>query len=282
MQNWPLARLVERDCALASFCTSNVDSDRQNVSHSIYAWLAGVDPARNDPTNRGAIAAWAWGFHRCVDYLATDADFGSHHIAVVSHSRNGKALLLATAFDERIALAIPHQAGCGWSAPSRTTIKGVETVERINAVFPHWFNGEFNRFNSVPAAAFRSTLPGCALRAAPRALFKCTGRWVGQSSPPIRGAPGGGHSVSVSRRGRPRGQGDAAAAPTRGQPAWLLHPRRQTLNDRRRLGGLHEICRPSLRLESLTPCTCSRCRHSDQNHQSWRSERAGHDLEHPR
>jgi hypothetical protein len=54
--------------------------------------------------------------------------------------------------DERIALAIPHQAGCGGTAPSRVDIdrKDVETIRRINTVFPHWFCDNFPKFNEQP------------------------------------------------------------------------------------------------------------------------------------
>jgi predicted YcjX-like family ATPase len=40
----------------------------------------------------------------------------SRRIAVVGHSRLGKTALLSAAFDERIALAIPHKGG-GTHAP---------------------------------------------------------------------------------------------------------------------------------------------------------------------
>jgi hypothetical protein len=52
---------------------------------------------------------------------------------------------LAAAFDERIALVIPLQAGCGGTAPSRGTIG--ESVKQINDRFPHWFDDEFKQFN---------------------------------------------------------------------------------------------------------------------------------------
>ncbi len=147
-QDWPLAEIVRRGYALAAFYSGDVDADRQEVSAGIYAWLAGADPARNNPANRGSIAAWAWGFHRCVDYLVTDRDVDARHIAAVGHSRNGKTALLAAAFDERIALAIPHQAGCGGTAPSRGQVG--ESVQRINTSFPHWFNARFKQFNEAP------------------------------------------------------------------------------------------------------------------------------------
>ena len=54
----------------------------------------------------------------------------------------------AAAFDERIALAIPHQAGCGGTAPSRGKVG--ESVQRINTAFPHWFNATFKEFNDHP------------------------------------------------------------------------------------------------------------------------------------
>jgi hypothetical protein len=146
--NWPLEEIVGRGFALATFYSGDVDSDRGESSNGLYAWLAGGDPSRNNPTNRGTLAAWAWGFQRCVDYLVTDAKIDAHRIASVGHSRNGKTALLAAAYDERISMAFPHQAGCGGSAPSRG--KTGESVKAINDHFPHWFNGEFKKFNDTP------------------------------------------------------------------------------------------------------------------------------------
>src|SRR5207253_6109327 len=97
------------------------------------------------PDACGTLMAWAWGIHRAVDYLVTDPDLDRDRIAVVGHSRLGKTALLAAAFDDRIALAIPHQAGCGGTAPSRGQVG--ESVRRINTSFPHWFNSTFKEFN---------------------------------------------------------------------------------------------------------------------------------------
>lgn len=146
--DWPLSEIIRRGYALAAFYSGDVDPDRAEGSTGLYAWLAAGDPSRNNPTNRGTIAAWAWGFHRCVDYLVTDPDIDAHRVAALGHSRNGKTALLAAAFDDRIALAFPHQAGCGGSAPSRG--KTGESVKAINDRFPHWFNAEFKKFNDAP------------------------------------------------------------------------------------------------------------------------------------
>jgi hypothetical protein len=149
--DWPIEQMLHRGFGLATFCTTDIDSDRKDVSDGVYAWLARKTgrPALAQPADRGTISAWAWGFHRCVDYLVEDAAIDRGRIAVVGHSRNGKTALLAAALDERIALAIPHQAGCGGTAPNRGTVG--ESVKRINDSFPHWFNGEFKKFNTEPA-----------------------------------------------------------------------------------------------------------------------------------
>jgi hypothetical protein len=146
--DWPLADIVRRGYALAAFYSGDVDPDREEVSEGLYAWLAGDDTAKNKPANRGTIAAWAWGFQRCVDYLVTEPGLDAHRIAALGHSRNGKTALLAAAFDERIAIAFPHQAGCGGSAPSRG--KTGESVKAINDRFPHWFSAQFKKFNDSP------------------------------------------------------------------------------------------------------------------------------------
>src|SRR5213078_2906999 len=101
-------------------------------------------------TGCGAIAMWAWGLHRIIDYLVTVPELDKSRIAVIGHSRLGKTALLAAAFDDRIAAAFPHQAGCGGTAPSRCHNPKAETVQRINTNFPHWFDGTFKEFNEQP------------------------------------------------------------------------------------------------------------------------------------
>jgi hypothetical protein len=141
---WPLEEIVGRGYALATFCNNDVDSDRADVSDGVYKWLNPDAPAHH----RGTIAAWAWGFHRAMDYLVTDKAIDGKRVAAVGHSRNGKTALLAAAFDERFALAIPHQAGCGGTAPSRGKVG--ESVKQINKSFPHWFNAAFKKYNDAP------------------------------------------------------------------------------------------------------------------------------------
>ena len=142
--DWPVEEIVNRGYALATFCNTDADSDRGDVSDGVYKWLDPSAPAHD----RGTIAAWAWGFHRAMDYLITDKAIDAKRVATIGHSRNGKTALLAAAMDERFALAIPHQAGCGGTAPSRG--KTGESVQQINKSFPHWFNAEFKNYNDAP------------------------------------------------------------------------------------------------------------------------------------
>ena len=140
---WCVDYIVSRGYAFATFHESNIDPDQHDFSdgiHPYYPHLPGPPTAR-----WGTIAAWAWGLQRCVDYLVTDADIDSKAIAITGHSRRGKTALLASALDERVALAVPHQSGTGGTAISRNNDQ--ETIERINRVFPHWFSDTFAEFN---------------------------------------------------------------------------------------------------------------------------------------
>ncbi len=94
----------------------------------------------------GAISAWAWGYHRCVDFLCTHAAVRSDQIAIVGHSRGGKAALLAGATDGRIALTSPNNSGTGGAASYHITGAGAEPLEHLTRVFPHWLSPRMRDF----------------------------------------------------------------------------------------------------------------------------------------
>ncbi len=72
------------------------------------------------PTLRfSAISAWAWGYHRVVDALATLDFIDMDHIAITGHSRGGKTVLLAGATDTRIRYTCPNGSGTHGCAPYR-------------------------------------------------------------------------------------------------------------------------------------------------------------------
>lgn len=144
---WNLEGSIERGYAVATFYPGEIDPDRADLR-------AGVRPLLPKDFDTATIACWAWGIHRAVDFLATLKDeIDPKRFIAVGHSRLGKTALLAAAFDERIAMAIPLQAGTGGSAPSRPLgpkADKAESVKRINTSFPHWFSGRFKEFNDDP------------------------------------------------------------------------------------------------------------------------------------
>jgi dienelactone hydrolase len=142
---WNIERSIDRGYAVATFYCGDVDPDKPDFTDGVQPRYYKAGQTEPGPHEWGTIAAWAWGISRAIDYLVTDPDIDAQRIAVVGHSRLGKTALLAAAMDERIALAIPLQAGCGGTAPSRGKVG--ESVKQINDRFPHWFCATFKQFN---------------------------------------------------------------------------------------------------------------------------------------
>lgn len=61
----------------------------------------------------GALSAWAWGYHRCIDALEQIPIADSSCIAITGHSRGGKTTLLAAATDERVLFVQDSASGAG-------------------------------------------------------------------------------------------------------------------------------------------------------------------------
>jgi hypothetical protein len=141
---WTVDYILSRGYAFATFHESDLDPDQHDWTDGIHPFYSNLPGSKE--SQWGTIAAWAWGFSRAADYLVTDTDIDRTRICVIGHSRRGKTALLAAALDERFALVVPHQSGTGGMALSRESKQ--ETVERINRVFPHWFNDTFTQFNN--------------------------------------------------------------------------------------------------------------------------------------
>ena len=147
---WPVEEILARGYATAVFRTNDVDPDTKEDAARAKGvrgvWPdGGSEPGSANGEAWATLGAWAWGASRVMDYLQTDPAIDAKKVAVVGHSRGGKTALWAAAQDERFALAVSNNSGCGGAALSRRRFG--ETVEAINRGFPYWFCTNFRRYN---------------------------------------------------------------------------------------------------------------------------------------
>lgn len=98
------------------------------------------------------ISAWAWGLSRSVDYLVTDTRFDPSKIMITGVSRLGQAVLLAGAFDERIALSAPVAGGMAFRFSGAEMGNGLgQGITEIVDQNTYWFGPLFEEFrNQTP------------------------------------------------------------------------------------------------------------------------------------
>ncbi len=136
---WPLGEFFDRGYGFVAVYQQDL------VSHNEVEFLKGIHPlfykqGQSFPKAHqwGVLSAVAWGAMRAMDYLETDDDIDQTRVAIMGHSKMGKAALWTAAQDERFALAVSAQSGCAGAALWRR--KSGETLKKMVTRFPYWLS----------------------------------------------------------------------------------------------------------------------------------------------
>ena len=133
----PIGEILDRGYAFISVYQQDL------VSHNEVGFDRGIQPlfftkGQSFPKAHewGVLATISWSAMRALDYLETDEDIDHARVAIMGHSKLGKATLWAAAQNERFALAISAQSGCAGAALWRR--RSGETLSKMVTRFPYW------------------------------------------------------------------------------------------------------------------------------------------------
>jgi hypothetical protein len=171
----PVEKFIERGFGFATFNYADIEIDAKDaMAYGIRGALLGDGNQQLDDDQWGAIAGWAWGISRIVDYFETDELVDASRVAITGVSRLGKTVLWAGANDERIAAVIASCSGEGGAALSRRnygeTIGHLASPER----YAYQFAGNYQKWAEDPGQAPYDAHEIIAL-VAPRPLLLQTG-----------------------------------------------------------------------------------------------------------
>lgn len=99
------------------------------------------------PEDWGSLAAWGWGISRLIDYFESPDDnmVDAQHVGVSGHSRYGKATLVTMAYDQRVFIAFPSDAGALGTAMNRRHY-GQNLENSVWDQEYHWMAGNFMKW----------------------------------------------------------------------------------------------------------------------------------------
>lgn len=116
--------------ALAWFDRLDFALDPPNVQRR------GAFYAQCPDSDSGCLNVWAWGFGLTAQALREYMPEAK--IAVIGHSRGGKAALLCAARYPEIDAVVANNSGTGGAASLAVAGEGAESLAQLASAFPHW------------------------------------------------------------------------------------------------------------------------------------------------
>ncbi|MDO4949615.1 MAG: acetylxylan esterase [Bacteroidales bacterium] len=137
---WPFEQIIDRGYAVITMAYHDIYPDRDGprwLDNSVLSLFPDYQQYATRSDAWEAVGAWAWGSSRMVDYLYTQDWADMQRIALMGHSRQGKAALWAGAQDTRFRVVISNCSGASGAALAKRRYG--ETVGLLTSVRPWWF-----------------------------------------------------------------------------------------------------------------------------------------------
>jgi hypothetical protein len=150
-----VASFLQEGFAVATVYYGDIEPDFINgIQYGIRGTYLKPGQTKPAPDEWGAIAAWAWGLSRAMDYFETDKQIDAKRVALFGVSRLGKTVLWTGAHDPRFAMIIANCSGEGGAALSRRnygeTIKHLSDSTRYAYQFCKNYQNYRDKVNEFP------------------------------------------------------------------------------------------------------------------------------------
>jgi len=148
---------LDRGWGYGTINPNSIQPDNNRLREGVIGLTNKGEP--RGPEDWGALRAWAWGVSRLIDYFEANPDSGVDptKVSITGVSRYGKAALVATAFDTRIAAGFVASSGGGGAKLFRRDFG--ELLENLASRGGyHWMAGNFLKYAADEAAFGKKTV----------------------------------------------------------------------------------------------------------------------------
>jgi len=166
-------QIVMRGWGYANVTTATIQADNgQGLTCGIIGLVNKGQPRSLD--DWGVLSAWGWGMSKVMDYFETDRAVDARKVVVQGHSRDGKAALVALAYDERFLTGFISSSGqSGAKLHRRKYGEAIENIAATNEY--HWMAGNYlkyaGRWDTLPVDSHE-----LIAMVAPRPVFLSAGK----------------------------------------------------------------------------------------------------------